>query len=102
MDQEIKQLICHECQEHYWGQMDYCPHIGEGCAMLNASVEAVVQWAKKESRALVSLLDESNMLRHKSLEGTPDEGRHCGLLVPMEQWSELQAMLTGNVILEGR
>ena len=47
MDQEIKNLICHECQEHYWGQMDYCPHIGVGCAMLNASVEVVVSYIKE-------------------------------------------------------
>jgi hypothetical protein len=41
-------------------------------------------------KEIINQLDGLNTIRWKSLEGTPEELRRCGLLVPIDQWQSLR------------
>jgi len=53
--------------------------------------------AKAQAKKLVEWLDWQNTLKLKSLKGTPDEFKHCGLLIPIEPWQALR-----KAVLEGK
>jgi len=66
-------------------EMDRVEHAKEpmsGCLIrkqaeisFRAGIKEVVEW-----------MNERNTLKLKSLEGTGDWFKHCGLLVPMDKW----------------
>jgi hypothetical protein len=45
---------------------------------------------QQAARKIVEWLDKLNTLKHKSLKGTADEFKHCGLGIPIDTWQQLR------------